>query len=411
MDRRKFLTIGGLSIPALLHAQYGVSEAKAKNIIYVFLNGGISAQETFNPKPLSPPEYRGPFGTIQTKTDGLIFSDRLSLLARQSDKFSIIQSMTHGQAAHELGTSYMYTGYKPSPAIKYASLGSVISEEFGGRNNLPPYITVPSTPNEFANAGFLSSMYNPFSLGSDPSSKDFKVRDLDKSVDDARFQRRLNLLETVDSNFKDQNSADNVKAIDSFYDQALDLISSKEAKDAFNLTGESQKIKNLYGESPAGSRLLIARRLVEAGARIVKVNYGSWDNHDNIGPAMDRQLGELDKALSGLFIDLAQRGLLDETLVVVTSEFGRTPMINKTNGRDHWPKNFSTLIGGGGIKNGMVLGSTNEISTEVDSDPVSPEDLFATIFKLVGIEPSKELMTQDLRPVMISKGKILEKII
>jgi hypothetical protein len=409
MNRRTFINLAGLSIPSLLQAQY-LRDSKAKNIIYIFLSGGISSQETFNPKPLSPADYRGPFGAIQTKTDGLLFSDRLPLLAQQTDKFTVIQSMTHGAAAHELGTNYMFTGYKPSPAIQYASLGSVVSEELGGRNQLPPYVTVPSTPNQFANAGFLSSRFNPFSLGSDPNSPAFEVRDLNSPVENTRFERRRNLLEAVDSKFKNENSADSLKALDSFYDQAFDLMSSQKAKDAFNLGKESERTKELYGKTEAGSRLLISRRLVEAGVRIVKVNYGSWDYHDNI-VSMTAQLLQFDKALSALFQDLSERGILEETLVVVTSEFGRTPKINGTNGRDHWSKNFSTIIGGAGIKNGTVYGSTNEISTEVENDPASPEDLFATIFHLAGIDPKKELMTNDLRPIMISKGKILEKII
>lgn len=407
MNRRSFLsTLGGLSLPSLLTAQYGL-DAKAKNIIYIYLPGGISAQETWNPKPLADSEFRGPFGAIKTKTDGLLFSEKFPLLANQTDKFSVIQSMTHGQAAHERGTEYMYTGYKPSPAIKYSSIGSVVSHELGIKNSLPAYVTVPNTPNDFANAGFLSSKFNPFALGSDPASPDFKVRDLSNGVS----ERRRDLLELVDSKFKNEVQSDNVAAMDKFYEQAFDLMASQKAREAFDLTKESEKTKEQYGKGQAGQRLLIARRLVESGTRIVKVNYGSWDNHDNIKASFDRQAPELDKALAALFGDLKERGLLDETLVIVTSEFGRTPKINKTNGRDHWPRNFSTIIGGAGINNGTVYGSTDSISNEVDSNPVTPEDLFATTFYLLGISPEKELMTTDLRPVRISKGSIIKGLI
>lgn len=410
MNRRNFLSLAGLSVPSLLKAQYGATNVKAKNIIYIFLNGGISAQETFNSLEFAPAEYKGPFGTIFTKTDGLNFSDRLPLLAQESDKFCVINSMTHGQAAHELGTNYMFTGYKPSPAIQYASLGSILSHELGEQENLPPYVTVPSTPNEFANAGFLSSKYGPFSLGSDPASPNFQVKDLNHPYID-RLDRKKSLLETIDSKFKKENESDNIKAMDSFYEQAFRLMSSDKAKESFNIDKESPQTRELYGTGQAGSRFLMARRLVEAGVRIVKVNFGSWDNHDNIERAMIPQLAEFDKALSALFVDLKQRGLLEETLVIVTSEFGRTPKINNTLGRDHWPKNFSTVIGGAGIKNNTVFGKTNEIASEVEENPVAPEDLFATIFKLVGINNSKELMTTDLRPIQISKGRIISEIL
>lgn len=409
MDRRLFLSlIGGLSIPSLLQAQYG-KDSKAKNIIYVFLPGGISAQETFDPKPLAPAEYRGPFGHVKTKTDGLIFSDRLPLLAQQTDKFSVIHSMSHGQAAHERGVEYMYTGYAPSPAINYASLGSVVAHELGGRHNLPPYVTVPNTPNSFANSGFISTQFNPFSLGSDPASPDFGVRDLTAGAGAERFKRRRNILEAVNSGFGIED--DSVKALDKFYDQAYNLITSEKAQEAFILKNEDEKTREKYGTGQAGSRLLMARRLVESGVRIVKVNYGSWDNHDNIGPAMDRQLPELDKALAALFDDLSDRGMLEETLVVVTSEFGRTPRFNRNSGRDHAPRVFSSILGGGGINNGITYGSSDSLLTEVESDPVSPEDFFATIFHLAGIDHHKELMTADLRPVVISQGSVVEGLL
>lgn len=407
MNRRSFLsTIGGLSFPSLLQAQYG-KEVKAKNVIYIYLNGGISAQETWNPKPLVESEYRGPFKSIKTKTDDLLFSENFPLLASQTDKFSVIQSMTHGQAAHERGQSYMFTGYKPSPALNYPSIGSVFSKELGSRLSLPSYVTIPSTPNEFANSGFLSSKYNPFSLGSDPASPSFKVKDLNGNLTD----QRRNLLELVDSKFKNEIKSDNVSSMDEFYTQAFSLMSSKEAQSAFDISSEPDVVRDSYGRSQIGQRLLMARRLVESGVRIAKVNYGSFDNHDNIKLSFDRQAPELDKALSYLFKDLDQRGLLQETLIVITSEFGRTPKINSTSGRDHWSRNFSTIIGGGGINNGLVYGSTDSLGGEVDENPVSPEDLFATVFHLAGIDPNKSLMTADLRPVDISRGKIISSLV
>lgn len=408
MKRRSFLsTLGGLTLPSLLQAQYG-QDAKAKNIIYIYLPGGISAQETFDPKPLADPEFRGPFGAIKTKTPDLLFSEKFPLLAKQTDKFAVIHSMTHGQAAHERGQEYMLTGYKPSPAIKYASIGSVISHELGIKNALPAYVSVPNVISEFGNSGFLSSKFNPFSLGSDPANKDFKVRDLGNGISN----RKSSLLELVDSKFKNEIDSDNVSAMNEFYQQAFDLMTSNKAKAAFDLSKEPENLKEKYGKGQAGQRFLISRRLVESGVRIVKTSFGSWDNHDNIKLSFDRQAAELDKALSALFEDLKERGMLDETLVIVTSEFGRTPKINGDKaGRDHYPKVFSTIIGGAGIKNGIVYGSSGSLSMEVDENPVTPEDLFSTTFHLMGISPEKELMTSDLRPVLISRGKVLKSLI
>jgi hypothetical protein len=407
MHRRHFLFgLSTLTLPSLLKAQYGANKAKAKNVINIFLPGGIAAQEYLDPKPLAPSEYRGPFGSIKTNVSGIEIGEKFQNLAKVADKFSIIRSTTHGEAAHERGVHSMMTGYKPSPALVYPSMGSVVSVELGSRNKLPAYVSVPSAL-ENGGSGYLSSKYSPFSLGSDPSSPSFKVRDLNSDVDGQRFNRRKSILETVDSKFKNETDSENVSAIDSFYSQAYDLISSESAKNAFDITKEDQKTKEMYGLTTAGQRLLISRRLVESGVRFLTVSYGGWDMHDNIKNGFETQAPQFDQALAALLADLSDRGLLDETLVIVTSEFGRTPKINKTSGRDHWPRVFSTLIAGGGINNGQVYGASDSLGAEVEENPVSPADLSATIFTLLGIDTEKQFMTQDLRPIYISQGKIL----
>jgi hypothetical protein len=407
MHRRHFLFgLSTLTLPSLLKAQYGANKAKAKNVINIFLPGGIAAQEYLDPKPLAPSEYRGPFGSIKTNVSGIEIGEKFQNLAKVADKFSIIRSTTHGEAAHERGVHSMMTGYKPSPALVYPSMGSVVSVELGSRNKLPAYVSVPSAL-ENGGSGYLSSKYSPFSLGSDPSSPSFKVRDLNSDVDGQRFNRRKSILETVDSKFKNETDSENVSAIDSFYSQAYDLISSESAKNAFDITKEDQKTKEMYGLTTAGQRLLISRRLVESGVRFLTVSYGGWDMHDNIKNGFETQAPQFDQALAALLADLSDRGLLDETLVIVTSEFGRTPKINKTSGRDHWPRFFSTLIAGGGINNGQVYGASDSLGAEVEENPVSPADLSATIFTLLGIDTEKQFMTQDLRPIYISQGKIL----
>ena len=407
MQKRHFLFgLSTLTLPSLLKAQYGAKRAKAKNVINIFLPGGIATQEFLDPKSLAPSEYRGPFGSIKTNVSGIEIGEKFQKLSKVADKFSIIRSMTHGEAAHERGVHSMMTGYKPSPALVYPSMGSVVSVELGGRNKLPAYVSVPSAL-ENGGSGYLSSKYNPFSLGSDPVSPSFKVRDLNSDVDTQRFNRRKNILEAVDSKFKNEVNSDNVSAIDSFYSQAYDLISSESAKLAFDISKEDQKTKEMYGLTTAGQRLLISRRLIEAGVRFLTVSYGGWDMHDNIKNGFEKQAPEFDQALAALLSDLSDRGLLDETIVVVTSEFGRTPKINNTAGRDHWPRVFSTLIAGGGIKNGQIYGKSDSLGGEVDENPVAPSDLSATIFSLLGIDPEKQFMTPDLRPIYISQGSVL----
>ena len=308
----------------------------------------------------------------------------------------------------------MFTGYRPSPAINFPSFGSVISHEFGPRKNLPPYVCIPNQPNEFAGTGYLSSMYGPFSLGSDPASSSFKVRDLTLpgGVDDQRSDRRRTLLEAVDSHFRNMEKADEIDAMDTFYDRAYGLIGSADARNAFDLSKEDAKIKEAYGNNSAGMRMLLARRLVESGVRLVTLTYGGWDHHDRIKDNIARQVPSLDQALAQLLTDLDQRGLLDSTLVMVSSEFGRTPKINKTDGRDHWPRVFSTMLAGGGIKGGVVYGTSDSLASEPDEDPVSVQDFAKTVYHQLGINADKELIAPGPRPMeIVDGGNVIQEII
>lgn len=426
-NRREFLQVGyaaglGLSLPQLLKADklvgakfYESKEGVAKSLIHIYLPGGMAHQETWDPKPLSPSEYRGPYKAINTNVDGLQFSENFKHLAKVADKMTVIHSMTHGEAAHERGTHNMFTGYRPSPAIKFPSFGSVISHEFGPRKNLPPYVCVPNVPNEYAGTGYLSSMYGPFSVGSDPADeKNFKVRDLTlpNGVDGGRFERRRTLLEAVDSHFRNMESADSIDAMDSFYQRAYGLISSASARDAFDLSKEDAKTKDRYGRNQAGMRMLLSRRLVESGVRLVTMTYGSWDHHDRIKDNIARQVPTFDQALATLLTDLDERGLLDSTLVMVSSEFGRTPKINKTDGRDHWPRVFSTMLAGGGIKRGYVYGSSDSLASEPDQNPVDVQSFAKTVYNQLGINADKELMAPGPRPIeIVNGGSVIEDII
>jgi hypothetical protein len=422
MNRREFLYTGlfgglGLSMGDILklNAQTPITP-KAKSVIHIFLPGGAAAQETWDPKPLAPAEYRGPLKSVQTVIPGIHFSEHLAKTAKIADKLTVVRSMTHGEAAHERGTHNMFTGYKPSPAVNYPSFGSVVSKQLGGKDSLPAYVCIPqkisNNGQDVAGTGYLPTSFGPFSLGSDPATPGFKVRDLNSDVSADRFARRRSILDTVDSHFRYAENSDNLAAMDTFYQQAFDLISSPKAKGAFDLAKESEAIKNAYGLNQAGQRLLMARRLVESGVRFVSVTYGGWDMHTNIGGGISKTLPFFDQAYSALITDLEQRGMLDSTLVMISSEFGRTPKINKDAGRDHWPRVFSVVFAGGGFKKGLIYGSSDATGADVDDKPLSVENLAATLYNQIGIDPNMKLETEDKRPVsLVYNGTVMNELL
>ncbi len=388
--------------------------AVAKSIIHIFMPGGWAAQETFDPKPYAPIEYRGPLGSIDTKLDGVRFSEHLKETAKIADKITVVRSMTHGEAAHERGTHNMFTGYRPSPALQFPSMGSVVSHELGSRNNLPPYVCVPNMPNEFAGSGYLSTAHGPFSLGGDPANKGFAVRDLNmhQGITPERFDRRRNILSTVDEHFRTLEKSDSLDAMDSFYQAAYSLVSSQSAREAFNLADEPEKFRKAYGENEAGQRMLMARRLVEAGVRFVSMTYGGWDMHAKIQDGITRSLPPFDQAYAALIRDLDERGLLDSTIVMVTSEFGRTPKINKDAGRDHWPRVFNIVFAGGGFKRGSVYGSSDPTGSEPDQDPLTVENMAATVYNQLGIAPEKKLIAPGNRPIdIVRNGTVVSELL
>lgn len=418
--RREFLTVGamgmlGLTLGDLLRLESRADQSgpstfgKAKSILHIFLPGGMAQQESFDPKPLAPLEYRGSFGVTKTRLPGEVFCDSIPEIAGVADKITVVRSMTHGEAAHERGTHNMFTGQRPSPALVFASMGSVVSHELGPRENLPPYVCIPNQPNVYAGTGYLGSSYGPFSLGADPASGAFKVRDLTLpgGVDDARFDRRRQALDAVNAHFAALERSDALDAMDSFYQRAYQMISSAKAREAFNIEAETAALRDRYGRNEAGQRLLMARRLVEAGVRVVTVTYGGWDFHQNIQASTRSVMPPLDKAFATLVSDLDERGLLDETVVMLSSEFGRTPKINGDNGRDHWPRVFSVALAGGGISRGSIFGASDATAAEPDRDAVDPADLFASLYHLLGIDHEGRLMAPGDRPMpIIRDGKV-----
>ncbi len=426
-SRRDFLQVGfcggiGLSLPQFLQLKsaqadiktYESVEGSAKSVIFIFLPGGMAHQESFDPKPYAPVEYRGPLSHIKTNVNGVLINQLWQHTAKVTDKLTICRSMTHGEAAHERGTHNMFTGYRPSPALSFPSMGSVVGHEFGPRNNIPQYVCIPGQPNEFAGTGYLSSSYAPFSLGSDPAAKGFNVRDLKLpgGVDADRFARRRAVLDVVNQQFTKKEKADSLDAVGTFYDRAYGMVASPEAQEAFDLSKEPDKLRDEYGRNTAGARMLMARRLVEAGARFVTLTYGGWDMHDNIERGMKGRVPQLDQGFARLISDLDERGRLDDTLVCIASEFGRTPKINGTAGRDHWPKVFSVVLAGGGIQRGLVYGTSNSTASEPEDNPLTVQDWASTIYHCLGITSDKELMAPGDRPIeIVNGGKIRRELL
>lgn len=425
-SRRDFLRVGVLGGLGLTLGDYFSLRAAhadepdpapvapgAESAIFIFMAGGMTHIDTFDPKPYAPIEYRGELGVAKTNT-GEEFGGLLPKLAGTADKFAVLRSVTHGEAAHERGTHNMLTGYRPSPAIVYPSMGSVVAHEYEPRNNLPSYIAIPNAGNTFLGTGYLSAAYGAFSVGGEPSRDGFKVQDLNlpSGIAPERMEARKNLLSAVDSHFASLEQSEVLGAMDSYYQRAYNLISSQQAREAFDIAAEPAEVRDAYGRHAFGQRLLLSRRLVEAGARFVTVMDGGWDNHENIKGAMQGKLPQVDQGLSMLLTDLHNRGLLEKTMVILTTEFGRTVKLNQDGGRDHWPKAFSTVLAGGGVKGGTIHGATDAYGGEPADAPVGPEDISATIFSQLGIDPEGKIMSPGDRPIdIVRHGEVISNVL
>ena len=422
--RREFIKVGvlgglGLTLGDAMRLEaaqkhYESKEGPAQSVIQIVLGGGMAAQESWDPKPDSPSEYRGPFDVVKTSIKGEHFCETMEHTARVADKMTVIRSVSGKEADHGRASYTMFTGYRRSPAIDHPSMGSVVTHEFGPRNDLPAYVSIPNT-GSYGGTGYLSSQYGAFSVGSDPYSKSFNVRDLSlpQGVDEDRFARRRSIREAVEEHFRGlETNADVLASMDEFYQSAYTLISSPKAREAFNVRAESKQMIKQYGETQPGMRLLLARRLVQAGVRFVTVSYGGWDHHNNISNAMKQKMPPLDQALAALITDLDQQGMLDNTMVLVSSEFGRTPKINKSGGRDHYARVFSLALAGGGISRGKIYGASDLTSIEPERDPVAVPDVLTTVYHQMGIVADKELMSPGNRPIeIIDGGKVIKGIL
>ena len=404
----------GLSLADILQAN---PNAPAKSVIHLNLSGGFSAQESWDPKPEAPIDYRGSFGVVKTG-NGYHFSENFPRMAQISDKITVVRSMHCKIPDHGQATYHLFTGYLPTTVIDYPQMGSVIAHEYGIRNNMPPYIAIPNGNSFAGGTGYLSSKYGVFELNADPGGRgDFNVKDLSLpgGVSAKQFERRTKARAVLESSLQDRKvDKSQLGTMKQFYEQAYTLLNSEAAQKAFTLEGESDTTRELYGQgyilnyrrqlAAVGARLLMARRLVDAGVRFVSVDYGGWDNHKSIRDAYLDKGPALDHAIAGLISDLDQRGMLDETLVMVTTEFGRTPRVNTANGRDHWARSYSMMLAGGGITRGQIYGASDATANEPDKNPVALEDFLCTVYHQLGIDSNNELLAFGTRPIEIVKG-------
>ena len=419
--RRDFLRLGvlgglGLTLDGYLRlAGAGeVRPGKATSAIFINLGGGPSHIDTFDLKPSAPAEFRGEFSPIASNVPGVDICEHLPKLARCADKFAVLRGVSHSLAAHELGSQYMNTGNRPITSLQFPGYGAVVSKELAGPKDLPPFVAVPSTPQA---AGYLGVEYAPFSTTNTPKAGvPFSVRGITigRGLTVADVEKRRDLLKGLDRTFQGfEKDSDLINGLDRFSQRAYDIISSKRSRQAFDIGQESPGIASLFPDKPLAQSCLLATRLVEAGVRFVSLNSGGWDTHQkNFEALKTRLLPDLDSALAGLFAALEQKGLLDTTAVFVTGEFGRTPKINKNAGRDHFPRAMCVLLGGGGIKGGQVIGASDDKAmAPASGDGITPDDVAASFYHALGIDPRKEYRSNTGRPIAIVRnGNVIKEL-
>jgi len=420
-SRRDCLQLGlgtffGGGLVASLRARGLAAEAvntpsKAKGCILVWQDGGPSHYESFDPKPNAPAEIRGSFTPIATRLPGVQFSEHMTKLAGVLDKFSVVRSIRHNQGNHGAGNHYMMTGAPPRVPVGcgafvsfHPSIGSVVSHERGAPAGLPAYFSTPSMSRS-GGANFLGARHAPFVVGGDPNSVGFRVRDvaLPETLTGDRFLHRCEIRAEVDTFRKelDKTAADPAVSLDEHYQQAYDLMNSKEAQAAFDIAKEPDATRDKFGRNPFGQRCLLARRLVEAGVPFITVYDGGWDDHVGLFESYKKKMPTWDSSMAALISDLHDRGMLESTLVIALGEFGRTPQVNKNSGRDHWSNAMSVLFAGGGTPGGQIIGATDKKGYAAVQRVLSPENFVSTIYTKLGIDPGKILYTPQGRPTHI----------
>ncbi len=423
MIRRDLLKVGALSLGGLTLPHYlalagngKIASGRADRAIFIELPGGPSHLDTFDLKPNAPSEYRGAFNPIKTNVPGIEISEHLPRLSKVADKFCILRGVSHTLAAHRLGREYVNTGTKPIPALEYPSYGAVVSKERPVEPEIPNVVAVPRASQ---GPGFLGIRYAALETNSTPTPNTaFSVRgiSLPEEIGVHEVNRRQQLLQKLDRRFADlQNSDQLLEGLDQFSSQAHSMITSSRARQAFDISQEPESFAQQFGDESFGQSCLLALRLVESGVRLVSVQLGGWDTHqDNFSKLKNTNLPKLDVGLSGLLSGLDQRGLLESTAVFVTGEFGRTPKINQRSaegGRDHYPRCMFMLMAGGGIRGGQVIGESDETASGPKHEAITPDDVAASFYHNLGIDPSTEFNSSTGRPItLVRDGSIIQQL-
>jgi hypothetical protein len=430
--RRNFLKSAALGLPGLAltalaacRAGAGQTATRARSVLVIYAGGGISHHDAFDPKPEAPAEVRGEFSVIPTALPGVQFTEFLPALARDMHRFALIRSMHHTQTDHGVSAYLMLRGYaQPDPSFDRPenqlranpNIGSHVARLVGPRNGLPAYICVPglsylATVNYYT-AGWMGRPYDPFLLKSDPNLDTFAVSRLSLSpvVPDERLAARRTLLGELATSRQPTGPA--ISAANVQYSRAFEALANESTRQVFDVAREPAPVRDAYGRTRIGQSCLVARRLIEAGVPFVTVDDDVWDHHGTIFPALRQRLPELDAAFSTLLGDLDGRGLLDSTLVLLLTDFGRTPTINKGAGRDHWPGVFSILAAGAGIPGGQVIGSSDRFGAAPHERPITPQDVAATLYRFLGLEPYQEYMSVDGRASpMLDRGDVIRELL
>ncbi len=438
--------LGGLSLPLLWHLERAQGDAspapglprKARSVIILFLSGGPAHQDMWDMKPDAPVEVRGTFRPIATGTPGISITEHMPRMARLSRHYAIVRSMTHAQSNHPAAAYWMMTGSPiQRPANEAGAMsrfdrphpGSALAQVLGPTGGVPPFVLLPEAmqPNgpERAgqHAGFLGAAFDPYRINSDPNLPGYTPGALQVPADLTmqRLGRRRSLLGALDGHAESHSSATEPEDFEEYHARAFDLLASSAARRAFQLDDEPAAVRDRYGRHVFGQSVLLARRMVEAGVRLVQVN---WVRHDNgkggqgydshrnhLDWARNELLPPTDAAFASLIEDLDARGRLDETLVIMMGEFGRTPRFNNEGGRDHWPHCFSVVLAGGGIQGEQVLGASDKIGAYPTTDPVTPGDLMATLYHCLGVDPSTLIHDIQDRPYVLANGRPLDELL
>jgi len=435
ISRRDFLHLGsaglfgmGFTLPAILEGKArAASRGRSTpdvSLIFLFLRGGLSTIDTWDLKPEAPAEFRGDFRPIATNVPGIQISEHMPRAARQMDKFSLVRNFRHDNSDHGPADHYMFTGYFPqagfnpglSPNNQRPAHGAIIARKLGSRHSVPAYVCLPRM-HPSAGAAYLGSGAAPFVIDADPNAPNFSVPDIvpPPAIATRRLEDRRHLLDQLDRYRRATEVQANhlAQEVRTYQREAFTLMTSRAARQAFDINSEATRLREDYGRNSLGQSCLMARRLVEAGVRCVTIEHSNWDTHDNNFASLRRELlPGLDGALATLFRDLADRGMLETTLVLVAGEFGRTPRINRNAGRDHWGSAFTVVLGGGGIRGGRAIGRTDARAERPNGDAHGPENLCATMYHLLGIDPHDEFYTPEGRPVrIVNNGQVIQDLL